>query len=378
MEAPVELQPFDPQGTGPQGSGGIPPEEFTAPLQDQGVDLVGAGRRPEDSAAAQAVLAREAENLAGQLGVSLPPSDRPMEPQAPAEPATPEAAQPHASAHPGDATSDDDLRSKLRNVTKKFGGNFGKLAEAYVRSNAEASRMASGLATENAQIRGELAALNAQVSRIVGAISPQETRRTAPEPAAIPHIDDETFREKPAESVAAIVDQVVSRRLGDFQATQFRAQEQERLREIERQNQTDIERLRPKMAAIYQRDPDVYNSMGETRALSFLLERAKERELAEEAAVFYAQVNGLEGDPNAAPAVGAAPPLGAAAVHPGTIARSGPVSARARMAQQGAPNGDWSSTPAMRKLYGRNDGSVNEHRSMVDVLRERGIGEHLG
>jgi len=376
MEAPVELQPFNPDGTGPQGSGGIPPEEFSQTLADQGTDLVGASRRPEDSAAAQAVLDREVTSLAGQLGVVLPPDDRPREPQAPAEPATPEAAS-HAAPAVGDAPPED-LATKIRNVKQKFGGDFGKLAEAYTRSNAEASRMASGLASENAQIRGELAGLNAKLSRIVdhvsGAMPAQgqgPSARTEPTPL---QIDDETFRERPVESVAQIVRSVVRDEFVAVEQARARIDEQRQLRDIERQNQADIDRLRPVMAEMYRRDPDVYSQMGETRALNFLLERAKEREFANQAAAFYDQFKDIDPDQAGAPAGAVAPVVG----HPGTIQRSGAVSARARAVAGGPQNGNWSTTQGMRRLYGQRDGTSSEAGALVDVLRERGHGEHLG
>ena len=378
MEAPVELQPFNPDGTGPQGSGGIPPEEFSQTLADQGTDLIGASRRPEDSAAAQAVLDREATSLAGQLGVVLPPDDRPREPQAPAEPATPEAAS-RAAEPQGAAPPTDDLATKVRKVKEKFGGDFGKLAEAYTRSNAEAGRMASGLASENAQIRGELAGLNAKLSRIVDGIYPDHGRqpkaRTDPQPI---EIDDEKFRENPAASVAEIVRHEVRNVVRDefvaVEQARARIDEQRQLRDIERQNQADIDRLRPVMAEMYRRDPDVYSQMGETRALNFLLERAKEREFANQAAAFYDQFKDIDPDQVGAPAGAAAPVVG----HHGTIARSGAVSARARAVAGGPPNGNWSTTPGMRRLYGQRDGTSSESGALVEVLRERAIGEHLG
>ena len=370
MEAPVELQPFRPDGTGPQGSGGIPPEEFTQPLQDQGIDLVGAGRRPEDSAAVQAVLDREATSLAAQLGVKLPSDERPMDPQAPAEPATPLAAETQ-----GEAPAEDDLKAKVQKVIEKYGGNKGKLAEAYVRSNAEASRLATGLSTENAQIRGELAALNAQLSRIANGILPQPGR--GPEPVATTpiQIDDETFREKPVESIGQIVRAIVREENVALETARARERESERLQESQRQNADDIERLRPVMRDLYNRDPDVYAAMGESRALSFLLERAREREDAQVALQAYQDVRGLLEDPYSVSA--GAVPGAPAAIHPGTLARSGPVSARARAAA-GAPNGNWSATRGMQRLFSRNDGSVDEMRELVNVLGERGHGEHLG
>jgi hypothetical protein len=271
------------------------------------------------------------------------------------------------------------LATKVRKVKEKFGGDFGKLAEAYTRSNAEAGRMASGLASENAQIRGELAGLNAKLSRIVDGIYPDQGRQPQARTESQPiEIDDEKFRENPAAAVTEIVRRETRNVIRDefvaVEQARARIDEQRQLRDIERQNQADIDRLRPVMAEMYRRDPDVYSQMGETRALNFLLERAKEREFANQAAAFYDQFKDIDPDQAGAPAGAVAPVMG----HPGTIQRSGAVSARARAAAGGPPNGNWSTTPGMRKLYGQRDGTSSESGALVEVLRERAIGEHLG
>jgi hypothetical protein len=128
------------------------------------------------------------------------------------------------------------------------------------------------------------------------------------------------------------------------------------------------------MREMYNRDPDVYAAMGETRALHFLLDRARDREETVITRQAYDEVRGIMEGSDA----GGAPVHGQpAAVHPGTLARSGPVSARARAAA-GNPNGNWSTTPAMRGLFGHNDGSIDEAGWLNRVLRERGHGEHIG
>lgn len=378
----MELPPFDTQGTGPQGSGGIPPEAFRVALKDAGSDLIGANLKPEDSDVAQQVMQREVESLATQQGYQ---EASPAQPQAPAQPTTPSLAAPQApltGTAPGDTP--DPRRQAVENIIARY-GDMDNLAKGYLEANA-ARHAAIRAANEN---KSEISRLEGMVKELYGMVSsalvpqPQAPRAEdflgmnqppqyqaqpqaaapSPETASDPWQNPEPFFRR-------IVDESVRANLVAMKQVEQRQAQVEKFKEKWDAKQQEVQRLMPRIQRLYQRHQRFYAAMPESEALDKILEDAQSQEAAELGLSLYQELkaNGSIATPQIAtppPAVGGSPVNG-------TSTPRSPGQQTAQLA-----GGNWSETPGMKRLWNTRDGTLDETEAATRVLRERGFHENV-
>lgn len=384
----MELPEFNPAGTGPQGEGGIPPESIRQGLRDTGTDLIGANMSPEDSPAAQAILQSEAAALLEAQGIA-DPTQAPASPDTPTTP-TPQAQPPVAPAAkehpPGPPTPDpDSFAEKVRRSLAKYSGNPEELAKANVHANDARTKAEQ---ERNTRIRD----LERQVEELGTRSAPppyqqypppayQPAPAYSPAPEAAPpapaHAEEATagsIWENPQGFKREILDGVqktIQDNLVSYAQAQNRAQEEEQTRRITAENSAEMERLRPTMRRIYESDAELYSQMPQSRVLGSLLRQARNEEKAHRADLLFEEMggivgetpNGNSGDPQT---FGSVPVSGATSARhaaPGTPPGAAPA------------NGNWSDTPGFKRLWATKSGSTDEHKTMMDVLRERNFYE---
>jgi hypothetical protein len=281
------------------------------------------------------------------------------------------------AAVPGADLSKRPLEERIQSVMSKYGGNFEKLAEAHVHADAARTRAQQQAAGYN----GEIAALREQTNRIEAMLSrgtpevpqyrpPGRPDATAPTGAETP-VSGEEFLQNPGpvieRIVAKVTDRVVQSHLLAYSDAQRRVMEQQRTDELRRNNQAEIDKLAPIMDEIYARDRDLYDALPQGRALTAILERARDRQAAIDAANYHRELTEAYGS-NGTPAGHAAPGTTGSLPSAGTGA--------GRRPQNGAIS-DYSNTPAMNRLWRSRSDSREEMRAVTDILKERGFGEDI-
>ncbi len=382
----MDLPTFNGQGTGPQGTGGIPPEEVRLGLQRAGQDLAGSQLGPEDTPAAQAILDHEAEGIMRSLGVMGPPPPTQSAPQGQpaAPPGTPAAAVPQATPTGGDgriaqpaqvpgpqgtAPGQDDLSARIRSVTQKYGGDFDKLAAAYAHTDAartQAQQDRGILERQIGELQGQVGTLTSLMEESLSG-QPRLPGSPAGAPVGSETVTPEQFFADPAGHSARITERVMKEHLGSFITAQQRVEEGRSFQTWTESHAQELDRLRPIMADFYRADPQLYSALPARKATELLLDRARDRETAIIGMRTLQEIGAGPGGPGLpaapAPQLGASLPMGG-----GGYATRTPTQPQ---------NGDYSRTPGFAHLMRSRMGTVDEDRAMQEVLRERGFGEHI-
>jgi hypothetical protein len=285
------------------------------------------------------------------------------------------------AAVPGADLSKRPLEERIETIRAKYGQNFEKLAESHVHADAARSRAQM----EAAGYRSEIAGLRDQNNRILSMleqgrpeVAPQYRQPgqpvTTPTNTGDTPITAEDFLANPGLHIERILaratdqtNKVVQNHLLAYSDAQRRVMEQQRTDELRRSNQAEIDKLAPIMDEIYARDRDLYDALPQGRALTAILERARDRQAAIDAANYHKEITEALGGngtlaPNATPGQnGALPSAGTGA---------------GRRPQNGAIS-DYSNTPAMNRLWRSRSDSREEMRALTDTLKERGFGEDI-
>jgi len=381
---PFETLPEFPQGrevTAMSSVAGIPPESFQQALRDVGVDLIESTKRPEDMPAVNAVLEGQVDTLAGQMGLQQP---QPAASQAPVVPETPPAA-PHMSpqAPPGAAgpTPADTFEARIQRVMEKYSSPR-EIAKAYVHTDQARTRAQQDRAQEIAELRRELDEIKQQrisypsypsYSPPPVATAPGPEYPPAPAFQAPPGVrsvpnDPEEFFKDPKTNFGQVVRDVVKAEIDRYSEDQQIRQQEMVFEQKRAMRAKEIDVLRPIMSEIYMRDQDLYEGLPKDRALDLLLERANERAEAIRGRAFFQEIREAFG-PDGTPAPGhAAPGQTGALPHPG---------AGLRRAGSSPGVADWSNTPSFNRLWKSRSESYDEHRTIMDILKERGFGEDI-
>lgn len=362
------------------GNQGLPPEAFTQALTDTGYDVL-TSRKPEDIPSVRAVLDAEVDTLSRAMGhqgqptpqepAPAPPQHTGMPPQAPA------AQSADTAAVQGADLSKRPLEERIQTIMSKYGGNFEKLAAAHVHTDAARTRAQQ----EAAGYRGELSALRDQTNRIEAMLSqgrpeappyrrPGQPDTTTPTGGETP-ISGEELLSNPGpvieRIVARVTDRVVQNHLLAYSDAQRRVMEDAKLQDLRRQNQQEIDKLAPIMDDIYLRDRDLYDALPQSRSFGMILDRARDRQAAIDAANYHREITEAFGG-NGTPAGNAAPG------QTGSLPSAGTGAGR-RPNTQGIT--DYSNTPAMNRLWRSRSDSREEMRAVTDILKERGFGEDI-
>lgn len=361
------------------GNQGIPPEAFQQGLDDQGFGVL-TSRKPEDIPEVRAVLDGEVDALSRAMGHQGQP---PAAPQAPAPagqtgmpPQAPVPQRTDTAPPQGADLSKRPLEERIEVIRAKYGQNFEKLAEAHVHADAARSRAQQ----ETARYGNEIAALRDQNNRILSMLeqgtpaAPQYRRPDTPTPAtgAVNPVTGEEFLQNPEPIIERIVsrvtDKVVQSHLLAYSDAQRRVMEDQKLRDLQAQNKAEIEKLSPLMDDIYFRDKDLYDSIPQSRSFNMILDRARDRQAAIDAANYHREITEALGGTNGTPAPNAAPGQFGALPSGGTGA--------GRRPNTGAIT-DYSRTPAMERLWRSRSDSREEMKAITDILKERQFGEDI-
>jgi hypothetical protein len=362
------------------GNQGLPPESFQQALTDTGYDVL-TSRKPEDIPSVQAVLDAEVDTLSRAMGHQGQP---PQQQQGPAPtgqtgPPSQAPAPQQADTAPlqGADFSKRPLEERIHAIMSKYGGNFEKLAEAHAHADAARTRAQQ----QTANYRDEISALRDQTNRIESMLAqgrpesppyrqPAQPGATTPTGGETP-ISGEEFLSNPGPVIERIVsrvtDNVVRNHLLAYSDAQRRVMEDQKLQDLRRQNQQEIEKLAPIMDEVYLRDRDLYDSLPQSRSFSMIFERAKDRQAAIDAANYHREITEAFGG-NGTPAGNAAPGQSGSLPSAGTGAGRRPQT-------QGIT--DYSNTPAMNRLWRSRSDSREEMKAVTDILKERGFGEDM-
>lgn len=367
---PFDALPEFPQGrevTSMDSVPGLPPESFQQALRDTGVDLISSTKRPEDFPAVQAAMGAQVENFAQQLGE---PSQQPaMQPpafnpdtaaQAVSQPA-PNPFQAPSPSRPADTVAD-----RVQRVMEKYSSPQ-EIAKAYVHSERARTQAQQQRNQEIAALRTEMEQMKQSFS--AGRYA-DDTEEAVVGPASdlnqVPD-DPEEFFKKPKENFARVVDEVVSRRIAQYDEQQGIYAQEMAFEQKRTERAQEIEAFRPIMNELYARRPDFYEDLDKSEALDLLLEQARDRYEAIRASQFYQEMQnatGMAGTPaqQAAPGRGGSLPSGTAAP---------------RRAAGPPATSDWSQTPAFNRLWKTRSESFDEQQTLMDILKERGVGENF-
>lgn len=371
-EMPFETLPEFPNGgevSSRHGAPGLPPESFQQALRDQGVNLIESTKRPEDLPAVQAAIESQVDTVARQMGQAMPPEF--AQQQVPGQPDTPVAQQPAAPRVQPSPANQGAFEDRIRRVMEKYSSPE-KLAEAYDHAQRALTQTGQHRARELADMRTHIQDLERRLEERATMYVPPPPAAAAMDPnmptghtsGAVPD-DPEEFFKQPAKNFRTLVRDVVRNEIEQLNEASRIAQEETAFESKREANAQRIEALRPFMNQVYQQDIDLYESLPKDRALDILLERASERYEAQRARQLFQELQneGLMGGPaHAAPQTQGALPSGN-----GTVRRSGSPQAIS----------DWSNTPAFNRLWKSRSESVEEDRSIMDILRERGFGEDI-
>lgn len=359
----MDLPEFSGNGQGPQGTGGIPPEEILAGLKPAERDLALSSQHPEDGKAAQATLNSEADSLMTQLGLTPP---APASPDTPAATPTPAPALPSPQAAAPEAS----LEDRVKNIIQRYKGDPNELAKGLLNAKAAATRAQQDRSGEIGELRDQLMNVNSQLAAL---LTPRpasaDTRDYMPTGATPqPNTAAPDFWTNPQAAIAGIVQESVQQNLLAYDQAARQRDEQKRrddeVASINEKNAEEIARLKPMMARLYSENQAVYANVDPAVAYKDLFKRAKEREQAELGAQLYRELGGLPPDTATSPA----PTPGAAPVGAG--------SGRAPAAGTGTVK-NLSETPAFKRLWRSKSESSDEMGAVTDVLKERGFGEHI-
>ncbi len=342
------------------GNQGIPPESFTQALTDSGHQLLTSTKRPEDNPAVQAAMQAEVDALARGMGLD----QQPVQPQpVPGQPETPiRPLQAPGMAPTSPQKPPDDLSERIRRVMEKYSSTE-ELAKAYIHTDAARTRSEQMRSAEIQALRGEIQSLRTELPQRYA-----QAPNTAPPrpPAAVaPEEDAEAFFKNPAANIRSLVNEVVGTHLSAYNEAQRRFVEQQQFDRLRSDMQKDIDRLKPFMDEVYAKDRDLYDALPQDRALTLLVDRARDREEAYRAKAYHQEITQLLGG-NGTPAPGAAPAQ-TGSLPGGTAVRRVETS----------PNGGWSNTPNFNRLWKSRSDSVDEMGAITDILKERGFGEDI-
>lgn len=363
----MDLPTFSGTGTGPQGTGGIPPEEILQGLRGGERDLATASRQPEDSPAAQKILNAESNAMMGALGI--------VPPQAPSEAtpasATPETPAPASAQTPQTGSQEAPLDERIKNIIQRYKGDPNELAKGLLNAKAAATRAQQDRSGEIGELRDQLANVNAQLAALLTPRPAQADTREYMQtpPASQPNQANGTdFWTNPQQAIAGIVQETVQQNLLAYDQARRTIQQQEaaaeRVKTLEQQHAEDLERLKPRMARIYTQNRALYDGKDAALIYEDTFRRAAEQEQAELGQRLYRELQGLPPDTatNPAPTPGAAP-VGAGTNRP-------PAAATPQVR-------DWSRTKEMDRLWKSKSETADEMGALTDVLKQRGHGEHI-
>jgi hypothetical protein len=340
---------------------GIPPEKVIEKLSPPERDLVRGAQRPEDTEAVREVIDQEVTAVTEQLGLTPPAATTPpvteKPPEKPAE--TTEETPPEKAAAP--------MAERVKAIMGEF-----KDLESLAKRHAELEEarnkgQAAGSQRED-HLRNEIEKANSQLAAILTMRAQPDNGEptgasTQQPPAAKPA--EEWDWSNPATAIKSIVQETVQENfLAIEQARRNREQNAEFEKEQE-QHSEEIEKYRPLMSKLYVKDRTLYEGKPATVVLKHLLSRAKEVEAADRAGQFFHQMQGLEDSG------------GTATVEPderGALPSSG-TSTRAASAP--SDQGKYSETKGFKRLWNTRPDSADEMKSITDVLKERGQGDHI-
>ena len=335
----MDLPVFNGQATGPQGIGSL------------AIDLP-----PEEAPDVQKVISDEAGALAARLGLVESPQ--------PEVQATP-SSQPQAEA-PAQPASDADMADRIRKVREKY-GDLDQLAKAYVHTDQARRKAQTDRSGEISDLKQTVENMRAEMAAF---LTPRPSHPNMidllPQATGIapPAGDAEEFWKNPAANITSIVQSTVQQNLLAYEQAKQQQAHAERAQKFMDDKRSEMDAYRPLMIEIYQRRRGTFDKLPVEEAADLLLEQAKATAASLKAAQFYNEISGLEGKPGGQP-VQAAP--GAAGLP------SGGTSARS---QQQAP-ASWSDTAAAKRLMRSRGESTDETRALLDVLAERGFGDHV-
>ena len=359
----MELPEFNPSGTGPQGSGGIPLDSVREGSRATGTDLAGSAMRPEDYPAAQAFLDREAATIAEALGLTDKPAPSPTTEAvaAPAPADTPtQVTQPSPVAAPSQvAGTQEEFNARVAALKSKYGDGpegFENLAQSYLAANRKMTEATQERSTVVTNLERQITALTDQVQQMRTSFSPTPV---ASKPTATP--SDETpeeFWKNPKPQIAEIVGNVVKEHLSAYERAQAERLQADRIRDQLTKNQAEIERLTPVMDQLYSEDRNVYDALPKDVAVLKLLKDARTQDIANRGVKLYQEFFGTTTPAPSAPTSGASVPSGG-----GTTRLNGTPAA----------NGNYAKTEGMKQLWRVAGGGFDEDRALMKVLEERGF-----
>lgn len=374
------LPDFDPSGTGAQGTGGLQPEHWK-----MAGDQIGAGIAPENTPEAQRILAGEAEKLRRQLsgeselvGANEPgiePGPKRPQPQAASVEVVPQVLQqptePTPPAQQSQEGSSDSrfTTERLQEIRQSFNGNWPAIAKSYDEQLQEIEGLKSGNQSEVALLTTEVRNLQTEIAGVKAAgfmkqpeqHPTQEGVQAEPPTAGMLEIDRDEFLDDPATHTARVMrheNRLVLEALNQ-------RDEQREQKQSWNQKEREYQHHRPRMEAIFDRNPRRYQAMQEIERLNLLLEMAETEERADSGQHLYGMVKRGE--------VGGNPPSSTPVNIPyGSLPGPGGARLDDPRSPTSAPPEGWGHTKSMQALYRSGDGSVNEDQATMQVLKERG------
>jgi hypothetical protein len=322
------------------------------------MDLIGASLKPEDSAAVEAVLKAEVQQLQQVMGTAPAPQRQ--------DTPTPTSAQPAG-------ITGDDLLAKVRATIDKYNGDPDKLAKAVVNAQGLMTQ-----ATQGRPVSEDLFALRREVGELKNLIASQKQPPTPITPswqaqpltAAIPQEANEEFWKNAPTNISNIVNQSVQQNMAAFAEAFARQQaterERERFERVTESRAAEFEALKPVIDDIYARNPNRYDRMDQRDAYELLLDQAKDRAEAMRAKQGFTELSAIFGN-GGTPGGQPAPQVGASVVS-GVASRTNGVPQTTQ---------DWSNTPSVKRLWRTPSGSTSEMEALTGALKERGFGDHI-
>jgi len=378
----MELPQFNPDGTGPQGTAGIPPDEIRQALREvagnpnAGTELITGSMKPEDTAGAQAILAAETSRILGDLGVTqeqATPQQTPATQPDTSQQQPPAVQQQAPSSEPAAAVpAGSDLESRISAVREKYKGNVDEIAKAYIHTDAARTRAQQNLSTVESQVLRELGEVKAQLASFAPKPTPEPPlfqtfpKDTSPTPQATPQPQPQPGDEDFYSQMRKMMREEIQTNLIALKQAEIRQRRDEEFQKQVKATEGEVQRLRPIIVSLYNEDRELYDSLPPEAQHRLLLKNAKDREMA---LAGYEIYNEVMGNPPGNGQVRQAPGPGASLPSQGATTRS--------IATPTPANGDYSRTQNMKQLWRSTDGSVDEERVMMNVFKERGVGEDI-
>lgn len=355
------------------GNQGIPPERFQQALLDQGVRLIADSKRPEDTPAVQEALGTAVDTLLQQMGQAPPPA---LPSMAPASPDTPRPAP--APADTARSTSPEPFGpitpERIQRALEKYSSPE-ELAKAYLHTDAARTRAQQERSHELNSLRSTVENLQQEIANFRGATQNLRPAGSSSVPEGAPassmtQEEAEAFWRNPAK-MKEWMSEVVRDHLMAYTDAQAQYQQEVSFEQYRKQKAEEIQALKPFMDEIYMEDRNVFESLEQKVALDLLLKRAHEREEAVRGRLFYEEMRTMTGA-NGAPTPGIP---NAAPGTTGSLPSSG--TGMSRLQQSQTPQGDWSRTKNMDRLWKSRSDSVDEMSALTDILKERGFAEDI-